>query len=534
MTSTATRPARRIHRSSGIPSAPQRVVANTTVINVNRADHSTSRQVEYLDEFEINAGMSALWLPTPFIVPRLFEFIEHSNILPQCIAAYVANTAGTGWEVVAASKKIEKDEDEEDELQSFIDFANSEESLVTVVKKAIGHKEAVGFGFIEVIRDAKGDISLLRHASSLYMRIGHKVPQEVLVKYDIKRGKRLVTVKEFRKFRRYLQLIAGRITFFKEFGDPRRMNSATGLFEGEPGYSDDSPATEIVHLRDPSNDHYGVPKWINQLPNIIGSREAEEVNMRYFEDNTIPPAMLTVSGGRLTAESHQNLTNLLAGVSLGRERQHKMVLIEALAESDSLDAKGTPVSLNVEKLADTRSSDGLFAKYDESNRGKVRSSWRLPAVATGEANEHNFATANVAMYAAESQVFVHERNAIDELLNNKLIYSRCGLRLKTVKLASRTPAITSPEGQIKAMTALNVMGALTPRTAQKLANTMLQMEIDPYPTKGEEGYEDWMDRPMPLNTGGKKTHDGQAAKDDATKELEKTGEMNTQPKHGEE
>lgn len=534
MTTTMPRAVRRVRRSNGIAPPTRQLAANTTVINVTRADHSTSRQLEYIDEFEFHAGLGALYLPTPYIVHRLFHFIEHSNILPQCIAGYVANTVGTGWEVVKASEKIDIDEDEKDELQSFIDFANSEESLMAVMKKAVAHKEAVGFGFVEVIRDQKGQIGLLRHASSLNMRVGHKHPVEVLVKYDIKRGPRTVPVKEFRKFRRYLQLIAGQVVWFKEFGDPRQMNSRTGCFEDDPRFTPDSPATEIIHLRDLSNDHYGIPKWINQLPNIIGSREAEEVNMRYFEDNTIPPAMLTVSGGRLTAESHRNLTNLLAGVSLGRERQHKMVLIEAVSDTDSLDGKGTPVSLDVQKLADTRSSDGLFGKYDEGNRGKIRSSWRMPAVATGEANEHNYATANVAMYAAESQVFVHERNAVDETLNNKLIFSRSGLRLKTVKLASRTPAITSPEGQIKAMTALNVMGALTPRTSQRLANTILQIEIPPYPEKGQEGYEPWMDKPMALNTGGSNTHAGQSVKDAATKKMEGSGEMNTQPKHGEE
>lgn len=538
------RVSRRISRSKGI-TEPRGIVANTTTISVNRADHSTSRQIDYQDEFEGLSGIAGLWIAPPMIVERLFHFIEHSNILQQCIAAHVVNTTGTGWEVVQAAKKIDIDEDERDELQSFIDFANSEESLCTVMSKAEAHRQAVGFGFIEVMRDIKGDVALMRHASSLHTRIGHKHEDEVLVKYDIKRGKRLVTVKEFRTFRRYLQVIAGRVTFFKEFGDPRRMNSATGAFEGEAMYTPDSPATEILHIRNQSNDSYGLPLWIGQLPNIIGSREAEEVNMRYFEDNTIPPAMLTVSGGRLTAESHRNLTNLLAGQGMGRDRQHKMVLIEALGDSDSLDGKGTPVSLNVEKLADTRASDGLFTKYDEGNRAKIRSSWRLPAVATGEANEHNFATANVAMFAAESQVFAPARNENDEFLNNRIVYSRLGLRLKTVKLASRTPAITSPEGQIKAMTALNVMGAITPRSAQKLANTMLQIELDVYPEKGKDGWEDWMDRPMAISMRpqpgaakdvgeGEHTQAEQSVKDDATKALEAEGNINTQPKNGEQ
>lgn len=531
----------------------QQLAAHTTVIQVERASASASRQIEYLDEFQLGGGFGQLIIPPPYNVEGLFRYISESNMLKQCIRSYVVNTAGTGWEVVPLNKKVTVDEDERDELEAICDLANSEESLSTVVKKAIAHREAVGFGFIEVIRDISGRPTLLRHASSLHMRLGHKSQTEVLVKFDLPRGARSATVKEFRKFRRFLQLIAGRMRYFKEFGDPRDLNADTGLFEDEQGYQPGNSATEIIHLKRDSNEPYGEPQWINQLPNIIGSREAEEVNMRYFEDNTVPAGMLTVAGGRLTAQSHQNLTNLLAG-GIGNKNQSKIVLIEAVGEQDSLDAKGTPIQMKVERLADQRPSDGLFKDYDEANQAKVRSSFRLPSVAVGMANEHNFATANVAMFAAESQVFAPERNETDELLNNTLVRSRAGMRMRTVKLASRTPPITSPEGQIKTMTALNVMGALTPRKAQKLANTLLQIEIEEYPKKGEADYEDWMDKPMALNMSkgaaadegvdagnpppadgsAPATHAGQSVKDPATKALEASGNINTQPKHGTE
>ena len=525
---TAMAQPRRVRRAARtVEGTPQRgeFTARGTVINIQRADHSTSKQITYVDEFELGGAFNQMMLPTPYNVARLFEFIEQSNMLKQCITAWVVNTVGTGWEVGPATKKLEKDEDEEDELQSFIDFANSEESLSSVMKLATAHKEAVGFGFVEVIRDAKDDIALLRHASSLNLRLGHKHPDEQLVKYDVPRGKRTVVVREYKKFRRFLQLIAGRVIWFREFGDPRQLNSVTGLFENEPGFTPDSPATEILHLRVASNDPYGTPRWLTQLPNIIGSREAEEVNMRYFEDNTVPPMMLTVAGGRLTQSSHQELTKILSGVGIGKERQNQIVLIEAVGESASLDDKSSTIQLKVERLADQRPSDGLFKDYDEANQAKVRSAFRLPSVAVGMANEHNFATANVAMFAAESQVFAPERSEIDELLNNKLVLSRRGMRLRTVKLVSRTPSITSPEGMIKTLTALNVIGAVTPRSAQKLANTLLQIEIPEYPAKDAEGWEEWMDKPLVLTTGAAKTHEDQATKDDATKDIEASGDI---------
>ena len=170
-------------------------------------------------------------------------------------------------------------------------------------------------------------------------------------------------------------------------------------------------------------------------------------------------------------------------------------------------------------------------------------------------------TANVAMFAAETQVFAPMRTIDDEHLNNKLILSRAGLRLKTCKLVSRTPAITSPEMMMKSLTALNVMGAVTPREAQKAGNKMLQMELDQYPEKGGADYEDWMDRPVPITTArsnpddsidpetgiaapaapgqpptkGGKTDNMQNQKDATTKAVEKSGNIGqTQPEHGSE
>jgi capsid portal protein len=110
-----------------------------------------------------------------------------------------------------------------------------------------------------------------------------------------------------------------------------------------------------------------------------------------------------------------------------------------------------------------------------------------------------------------------------------------GLGLQTVKIASRVPSITDPESLIKSLTALNVMGALTPRTANETANRILQIELPEYPKVGEEGYEEWMDKPILFVTRGVKSQDGQESKDEGTKGVEKDGDVGAkQPEHGDE
>lgn len=506
-----------------------------TVMGPARPQQS-AQLLEFVDEFQglVASANGSLIVPTPYDVGRLLQLCDQSNMIGQCVDAYVTNIVKTGWEVDKLYREREKDEGESFELQSFIDNANVDESLSMVMAECIRDRERVGFGFFEVIRDAMGRMALLRHAPARVTRLATKHRAAVQVTYQIMRGRRITSVTEHKTFRRFVQIVGGRVRWFREFGDPRRMNANTGIFQGEDGYTAGDEATEIYHMRLPSDEPYGVPRWAAQIPSIIGSREVEEVNMRYFQDNTVPPMMLLVGNGRLTSGSYAELQRQL-NTQIGKDRQHKVLLLEAVGESDSLDGKTNNVDLKVEKLTDARQSDGLFKDYDSANMAKVRSSFRLPPVLVGMSQDVNFATASTSVFVAESQVFAPERSSLDDLLNRSLVNGLNGLSLTTVKLTSRTPSITAPELVIKTLTALNVMGAVTPRSAQSVANKMMQLEVDTYPKRGEEGYEEWMDVPMPFTLRGttENTQDEQANKTTDIKDTEQTGDVAaSQPKNG--
>lgn len=516
-------------------SQPPRVSAKSTAIQITRKRADTTRQVDTDYTHGLLGGTAPI--TPPFALLDIGRVFDQSNMLRQCVAAYVTNLAMYGWEIIAAAEDTPIDPDEKVELQSFIDSPNSDESLLTLHAKVVEDFEKYGFSFVEAIRDRTRRVSLLRHAKSSTMGVCPKNLDLIPVKYDVVRGKRTSMITELKTFRVYCQLVGGKRTYFKEFGDPRKLDYLTGQFESDTfKVGQDREATELIHFRQNSEDVYGTPRWISQLPSILGSREVEEVNLRYFEDNTVPPMLLSVAGGRLTGDSFRELKALLNAQGVGKERQNQILLIEAVPERESLDDKGT-VTLKVDKLTDARPSDGLFKDYDESNQSKVRSAFRLPPVAVGLSQDVTFATANVSAFIAETQVFAPARTAHDEVYNKRLVNHPLGLGLKTVCLRSKAPAITNPEMLIKSLTALNVMGAVTPRSAQAAANKILQVDLPAYPEIGEEGYEEWMDKPIPLvlksQTGN--THDSQASKDQDTKDIEAEGSVSpTAPEHGHE
>lgn len=519
------------------------VVATTRVLSSPRQRADVSRQVDP-DHSRSLVGSTAP-IEAPYDIAGLVATYEKSNMLRQCVAAYVTNIALCGYEIIPVAKDVAMDPAEQEELQSFIDNSNSDESFTTLHSKVVEDYEKLGFGFLEVIRDKTGRVSILRHARAAITKVCPKNPTAIPVRYDVRRGPRTAYVTELRTFRIYRQQEGGTIVYFKEFGDPRKLHFRTGIFESkENPIGPNEEATELIHIRQHSEDVYGVPRWVNQLPSILGSREAEEVNLRYFEDNTVPPMILSVSGGRLTGDSFRELKRLLNQQNVGKERQNKILLIEAVPERESLDDKGV-VQLKVDKLTDARPSDGLFKDYDESNQAKVRSSFRLPPASVGLSQDVTFATANVSQFIAETQVYSPLRSLFDEVYNKRFVNHPEGLGLKTVSLRSKTPAITNPEGLIKSLTALNVMGAITPRSSLDAANKILQIDIPPYPEKEEDGYEEWMDKPIifaakgasgntgidPAATGG--SQEEQAAKPQDVKNTEGDGNVGLQqPENG--
>lgn len=517
---------KRVRRSSSA-SPTVRVITS----KVKRAD--ISRQTSESDGFTEDDN-SNLILQTPYSITRLDEIFEQSNILRQCVSAMVTNVCSFGYRTVPIEDGIEVDEQEEKLLKSFIDSPNTEETLVGLQSKKTDDYERYGFGFIEVIRDAKKRPSLLRHARSFTIRILRKSGEAVPVVTEVYRGGRRSRVTEYKRFRKYVQIVGGKKVYFKEFGDPRIMDYRNGRYSSKDyRIPKKYQATELLHERQYSQDAYGLPRWISQLPSILGSRESEEVNMRYFEDNTVPPMIMAIAGGRLTKQSFQDLNRLLTERGVGKDRQNQILLVEAIPETTGLDDKGS-VSIQVEKLADVRPSDGLFKDYDESNMAKIRSSFRLPPVVLGMSQDVNFATANVSAYLAETQVFLPERQAHDEFFNKNFVNHPSGLNLKTVKLESKGPSVTNPDQIVKTLTAVNVMGGVTPRSAIDLINETMQLSLPQYPEKGEDGYEDWMDMPMNLSqkvygrtqqTGEGKDQDMQGDKDDKLKETEEEGEV---------
>ena len=178
--------------------------------------------------------------------------------------------------------------------------------------------------------------------------------------------------------------------FFKELGDPRLISTESGNpWEKRRGDAHAEPraraATEILYFKIHSpRSAYGVPRWIGNLLGVIGSRQAEEVNFNYFENKSVPPLAILVSGGRMTDNSVNRVQDYIESNLKGKRNFHKILIIEAESGDKQNEANASRMKLDIKPLNAAQHNDALFQNYDERNIDKVgqASACRACSVAT--------------------------------------------------------------------------------------------------------------------------------------------------------
>lgn len=395
---------------------------------------------------------------------------------------------------------------EKSRLDSFFKFCCYDMPFVTLRKRTRQDMEITGNGYWEVIRNAQNIPARFVLMPSHTMRIVARQSQRVDVTEEINLGPlTFQSQKSTRRFRRYVQHVSGDPpVYFKEFGDPRVMSSKTGKYyptleamKAGDNEEDAAPANEVIHfvVHSPMGP-YGVPRWIGNLLSVLGSRCAEEVNFTYFENKSIPPLIITVSGGRMSAETTSKIRSFIENDIKGKRNFHKILVLEAEAGGAAA-AMGLPDTgkcrIEVKPLTEAHLKDALFQEYDSRNMDKVGMSFRLPRLLRGDIRDFNRASAQASIEFAETQVFGPERAEIDFVFNRMILPA---LKVRYYEMISQGPRITDPTEMVEAITKLTNAGNITPAEGHELAGERVFYK-EMKPLKG-----DWQHQPMPLTAAG--------------------------------
>jgi PBSX family phage portal protein len=401
-----------------------------------------------------------------------------------------------------AAKKAEVTEhmrSERSRLENFFDFCCVDLSFVTLRRRTRQDIEVMGNGYWEVLRDGGGDIAQFVYLPGFTMRL---LPFDLeFVEDDINAKISEIsfdTMKVRRRFRRYVQVFEQQVVYFKEFGDPRVLSRRHGRFYrsvDELLTSDpvDGPATEILHfkLHNPRS-AYGTPRWIGNLLSVLGTRQAEEVNFLYFENKSVPPLALLVSGGRLSAQSIPRIESFIETHIRGKRNFHKILILEAEpAGGGGLEHTGR-MKIELRPLTNAQQSDALFQNYDERNADKVGQSFRLPRLLRGDIRDFNRSTGDSALMFAEMQVFQPEREEFDFVVNRKVL---ADMGIRFWRFRSNSPVTRDPAAMAEIVRGLVNANILTPEEGRMLASDVFNREFKKISAA-------WVKQPVSLTLAG--------------------------------
>lgn len=450
-------------------------------------------------------------LPPPYDPYTLCTLLEHSNALRQCVDAMVANVDAFGHrfepvidlegsdakdtvrgileEEHRASGNTQPVTDEEvaqrieeirvemrrerTRLDAFFDFCCLDSSFTTLRRRTRQDEEVIGNGYWEVLRGPAGDIVQFVYIPGFTMRLMPLDLETTTVMEKVRESNlRYSEVRVEKRLRRYVQIFEARTVWFKEFGDPRTISRKTGrVFPSVEALKavdpQDGPATEVLHFRIHSpKSPYGVPRWIGNLLAVLGSRFAEEVNYLYFENKSVPPLAVLVSGGRVSEDTVKRLQDFVNTEIKGKRNFHKMLILDAEAAGGAEMMNSGRMKIQIVPLTGSQHNDALFQNYDERNMDKVGMSFRLPRLLRGDVRDFNRATGEAALSFAEAQVFSPEREEFDFTMN-RLVLADLGIRYW--KFRSNAPTLRDPISLAGAVRDLVNANVLTPEEGRDLS-----------------------------------------------------------------
>ncbi|MGH1648932.1 phage portal protein [Enterococcus gilvus] len=384
------------------------------VLKKNKVSIEKNRKLTFKSTGSVEQNRDLTLLTPPYDLATLRSITEISDILNQCIEAYVTNVVGFGMGIRYKVDDLEESEamkSEWNQLEALLTELSFERPAKEIVEEVISHVEECGNGFLEVIRNVKGEVVGIDSIKPEYISVTklNKVVndngQDIKVRYFCFRDPLMDSAKE-----------SG--TWYKTFGDPTPLNE-----NGSVGKVGNGTATEVIHLKiGDFQEPYGTPRWIGPLIKILGNRKADELNYRYFTQGRHIPLAILLENAQLTEASEASLQSYANGIGSEGESQHKFLIIEAekLGPTDEMvfDENKDKPAIKLEKLSDVLQKDALFLEYDKNVIAAVLSAFRLPPIYVGLSTDYNRATVETAKELTEEQVFQSLRETYEWRINS--------------------------------------------------------------------------------------------------------------------
>lgn len=420
---------------------------------------------------------------------------EQSPRLSRAISAWARNTVGLGWRVVARdfagdpvdledpkNKKAKAQfEKEREALLRLFKFPNSSMPFVEIMNLIKIDEESTGNGYLEVVRNNQGKIVSLYHVPAVSIRAlqdnkGFVQIRGVQFNSNADSSSNILT-----------RMINGSdkpsFRFFKHFGDQRPMHRNTGSFEGRIGLQ--NRASEIVHFKlySPRSSVYGVPRYVSVAPAIMGNRYAAIRNVKFFEHDAVPRAILSVTGGSLDQASLELMEEFFKHKTQGPDNAGRLLVLQVKPRQTGLGGKDSGASVDFKPITVGVTEDASYLGYKASNDEDIREVMEL-AEAYFSVDLVNRSSAEISKAITEVQSFEPDRIKKEFIINNTIvadagwkISSGEGPGIEIAHLEFERPSSLDPMEVAQIDAIYSEMGVKT------VNEIRVSLGLDPYPTE---------------------------------------------------
>ena len=457
-----------------------KAILKATVIGIKKSK-TNENQSDY--EFAIDSK----FIKPPLSIQDLSILKEYSSELGQTIESMVIGVEGFGQrlmlkEMTDIQKKYFESEikKEKEWLDiNLIKLPNLHYNLTSLRKNILDDIESTGNAYIELLRpiqDSLKPYTSFNKLESSEMRITIRDKNFTTVKVNyVDSNFQLKTKIFYEKFRRFVQVKNNKLVFFKEFRDPRIIDKRNGEVANNK-LDQKYWATEVFHFKlyTTRDTPYGIPRYTGNIIAIKGSRTADEANILTQQNNNVPSMAILVSGGMLTEGSINRVEKFVDQSIKGDLNYSKFLILEGESTSDGL-SNSTSMKIEIKPLTNDQHTDALWQTYDEKNADKIRRSFRLPSLMTGDTKNLNRATAQESERLAEKYVYNPIRETLDNEWNKILLQQG----IKFWQLKTNSPNVTNDEDLVKILSGAEKSGALTPRIARMILEDIFNKELPP-------------------------------------------------------
>jgi PBSX family phage portal protein len=328
-----------------------RYLSESKAIGQSKTGDAKSKRINPGQVYRNGYGIFDLITP-PYNLYELSSYYDTSFANHAAIDTKVSNTVGLGYhfEMTTSTKmKLETMDSESAkmkakkrieqlkiQLQDWLESLNDDESLTKTLEKVITDMQATGNGYIEIGRTVTGEIGYVGHIPSVSMRVR-------------------------RLHDGYIQIIAGTITYFRNFG-ATNSNPVT----------DDPRPNEVIHLKEysPLNTFYGIPDIVAAMLSLRGDQMASRYNLDYFENKAVPRYIITVKGAKLSPEAEDKLFRFFQTGLKGQSHRTLYIPLPGDQEGNKIEFEMHPIENGVQEAS--------FDKYRQRNRDDILMAHQVP------------------------------------------------------------------------------------------------------------------------------------------------------------